>query len=92
VGAEAGRAWPDSNGCLTHNFVGTWSLILGIQRRRRTLPASQLELLKMGQTGELKQLWDAASVTNVRINLVRICVTPSGPLGTQRTGMYVVVW
>ena len=25
----------------------------------------------MGQTGELKQLWDAASVTNVRINLVR---------------------
>ena len=30
----------------------------------------------MGQTGELKQLWDAASVTNVRINLVRCCMTP----------------
>jgi hypothetical protein len=29
-----------------------------------------LELLKMAQTGELKQLWDVASVTNVRINLV----------------------
>ena len=25
----------------------------------------------MAQTGELKQLWDVASVTNVRINLVR---------------------
>ena len=25
----------------------------------------------MGKTGELKQLWDVAAVTNVRINLVR---------------------
>ncbi len=46
----------------------------------------QLELLKMGQTGELKQLWDAASVTNVRINLVRLCTTPSE---TQRIGTYL---
>ena len=54
--------------------------------QRRPLPVSQLELLKMGQTGELKQLWDAASVTNVRINLVRLCTSRPE---TQRTGTYV---
>ena len=31
----------------------------------------QLELLTMGKTGELKQLWQVAAVTNIRINLVR---------------------
>jgi hypothetical protein len=32
---------------------------------------SQLELLNMGKTGELKSIWQSASNTNVQFNLVR---------------------
>ena len=43
----------------------------------------QLELLNMGKSGELKQLWDVAAVTNIRINMVRAC--PTGLLHRERS-------
>lgn len=44
--------------------------VVSLWSPERVEPLVQLELLNMGKTGELKQLWDVAAVTNLRINLV----------------------